>query len=307
MAGEEQSAVELVALAVRTLLASGFEISRSTRISTHLEIEAEREDAFGALQTYSFALTDSDEFGGETTAAIVRAAEREGRAPVLVGRIGTATSRSFEEFFQALGGAVPAWRALTEEYESALCIAAANELPPGMSGEAWFLFEELVGDGLEFVFGRRVRRLGGLSRGKPVTDMLAVLPDLRLLVVDAKATGTAFDANRANLRALGEYTQRQIKRQQGKNEVFGAVVVSAGFKQEPDRLAEVSQEFLADYGKPCAFVPAASLAATVREMRREPLLRNSVEWHKALSGGAVPEDRFATQIQRARDESITVE
>ena len=52
-----------------------------------------------------------------------------------------------------------------------------------------------------FCFGRRVRRLGAVKRGQKVSDMIALIPEGSVLVVDAKATSTSFNAAVSELRA----------------------------------------------------------------------------------------------------------
>ena len=127
------------------------------------------------------------------------------------------------EFLEVMGGAVPSWKALTDEYLEHLQKASKNEIPSGLTGEAWWIFESLVADGLEFCFGRRVNRLGGQRRGQRVSDMVAPLPDFSVVVVDAKASGPGFDANAGSLRALAEYVNKQKQRQQGGGDVVAAL------------------------------------------------------------------------------------
>src|ERR1035437_3312959 len=104
--------------------------------------------------------------------------------------------------------------------------------PSGKKGEAWRLFEQLVADGLEFGFARRVRRLGAEKRGSRLCDMTAQIPEGQILVVDAKATETSFDAAIHNLRPLIEYTNNQRLRQRGYNDVLAALVISKDFNQD---------------------------------------------------------------------------
>ena len=69
-------------------------------------------------------------------------------------------------------------------------------------GESWRIFEEAVADGLEFAFGQRVKRMGGVQRFKPLPDMLALAPDGLLMLVDAKAAANGlYQLERPKLRA----------------------------------------------------------------------------------------------------------
>jgi hypothetical protein len=167
-----------------------------------------------------------------------------------------------------------------------LITASSNQLPPGETGEAWFWFEELVADGLQFVLGRRVARRGGLRRGLRVSDMIAQLPEFELLVVDAKASARGFDASISNLRALVEYTNATKQAQAG-NPVVSALVVSSSFSQDRQALQEVSTEFLSYTAVPVTFLTAETLGDLVDDFRNSPTFRNGLRWRRVFSGGLV--------------------
>ena len=210
-------------IAVRTLLAAGYTIVSTHRQPRHIEIRCERKDILGAIISYLIAITDVEELTTDEIEDVKRSAQALRSVLVVVSGISTDDSVSWDDFTEALGGAVPSWQALSPEYEDALIVAAKNERPAGETGEAWLIFEDLVGYGLEYVFGRRVRRLGGRKRGRTVSDMQAHTPQAQIEVVDAKAAGgDGFDVTWPALRALVEYVERQKVRQQGR--LAGVVV-----------------------------------------------------------------------------------
>jgi hypothetical protein len=211
---------------------------------------------------------------------------------------------SHQEFFDSLGGAVPSWRALDPTYAESLAIAARNEIPPGLTGEAWLAFEDMVADGLEYVFGRRVRRLGGRRRGRAVSDSLAQFPDHRLLVLDTKASAGAVDVSLPALRPLHEYTKRQVQRQRGQNEVFGAVVVAKEFQQTEATQANISAEFGSEAGVPVAFLGSETLSDLVSRCATEPTVRAAVRWHRIFKGGAVLAADIAREFADAQAERV---
>jgi hypothetical protein len=92
----------------------------------------------------------------DMSGAFTRIAGREGRSLVMVGATATQLQLGWADFLDALGGGVPSCRALAPEYESNLLTTGSNKLPDGVTGEAWRLFEDLVADGFELVFGRVV-------------------------------------------------------------------------------------------------------------------------------------------------------
>jgi len=292
----------------RTLLAAGFEVSAAHRHPSHIAIEARRTDALGATLSYFIALSDDPELSRDECEAISREAARRSQTAVIV----TPDPRqeglwSLENFLAILGGAVPSWRALDASYAGLLQIASLNQKPPGTTGEPWFVFENLAADGLEFALGRRVRRLGGYRRGKPVSDMIGQLPDTSLLVIDAKAAKDGFDATPAALRPLGEYVTRQVGRQRGDSRVYGALVVSSGYHQTAAQLAETSRFFHANCGAPVAFLTADVLSLAIAELRENPTLRIALRWRHLLAGGFVDGAAIHDEIEAASDERVTRE
>jgi hypothetical protein len=183
-----------VALAARTLLLAGYAIENSRRQPTHIEILCHKTSVLASDVRYFVAITEADAFTEPTVQELRRISDREGRSLALVGTRATELQLGWVDFLDALGGAVPSWRALAPEYEGNLLTAASNKLPDGETGEAWRLFEDLVADGFELVFGRKVRRMGARKRGQRVSDMITQIPDGAILVVDAKATAAAFSA-----------------------------------------------------------------------------------------------------------------
>lgn len=290
---------------VRTLLAAGYTISESSNQPRHVEIQCSRETALGAQFKLLLALSDQDMLDEEEITGLRREATRTQRSLVVVTGRASDASISWDEFYRALGGEVPQWRALAPEYGAALCAAANMELPPGTAGEAWFIFELLVKDGLEFVLGRRVRHLGGTRRGTRVADLLAQLPDGRLIVIDAKATGDEFDARLPLMRPLGEYVQRQVGRQVGSDPVYSALVVSSRFRQQPESLLDTALEFRAQFGVPVAFLEAEVLSGIVERLSAEPRLRSALRWADLLRGGLLTLDKFRDDAEAALAERVT--
>ena len=150
----------------RTLVAAGFTITDFRRHPRYGEYVCERLDAFGMSIPYVIAVCDDNEPNEDEMEYARRVAKGEGRIFLVVARGSGDEWVRWDDFLEALGGAIPTWRALSDEYPNVLKTTSRNEIPIGLSGEAWQIFEEAVADGLEFIFGRRVRRLGGRKRGR---------------------------------------------------------------------------------------------------------------------------------------------
>ena len=283
----------------RTLVASGFTIDGLTRHGPYSEFRCTRETLLGATVAMLLVVGHHEELTDTQIEDLERAATTQGRSLVLVAGARGPRTLSYSDLFDAVGGAVPSWRALADTYSESLAIASTNQLPDGETGEAWLLFERLVSDGLEFVFGRRTRHLGGMRRGAALPDVIAQLPDRSIIVVDAKATRTAFDAGVANLRPLGEYLQLVEQRQTGGFGVFGALVVAPRFEQGAERLSQVALEFGAGYGRPVSFLAADDLAEMVGMVATRPILRNSLRWKHILRGGAATPGELLAEVEAA--------
>jgi hypothetical protein len=252
------------------------------------------------------AITDQYSLLDQEIEDLRRTAETEGRILVVVAATASRNLISWEDFTEGLGGAVPTWHALTDEYEPALLAAAQNQIPKGMDGEAWLLFEDLVAHGLEFVFGRRVRRLGGRTRGRPVSDMQAQLPQGDIVVVDTKASASGFDVGLPNLRPLVEYVNRQRERQRGHLNLIGALVVSSKFRQGSNRLQEISREFLGEARLPVSFLTSDLLANSVKLFRTRPDARNGIRWNHILTGGLLEDRSIQAELSAVDSERIGI-
>jgi hypothetical protein len=294
-----------ITVAVRTLLAAGHTITGTHRQPRHVEIQSQRKDVLGATIPYLIALTDEDEFSPDEIGDIRRSAQNQSRALVAIARLPGSDWISWDDFTEALGGAVPSWQALSPEYSAALIIASKNRLPIGMTGDAWLIFEDLVSYGLEFVFGRRVRRLGGRTRGRRVSDIQAQTPQERIVVVDAKAAdGKGFNVTWPELRPLIEYVARQKDRQRGQLAVTGALVVSSQFPQPAERLQELSNQFLAETSVPVSFLRAEDLRRVVEVLTANVQARNAIRWNQILKGGLVNIQEFDRELNAVGSERI---
>lgn len=286
-------------MATRTLLAAGYEITGVHRQPNHIEYQCERISRLNVAISHLIAITARTSFTVEEATDIVHAAKNQNRVAVLVSEDGTENQLSFAEFLDALGGAVPSWRALGKDFDHQLQKASLNEQPEGTSGEAWQIFENLIADGLEFCLGRHVNRLGGNKRGKRVSDMIAVLPDFDVLVVDAKAAAAGFDVTWPSLRALVEYVEKQKIRQQGGGDVIAAVVFSSKFRQDDDALNEVARSFLGETRIPLSFVEAQTLGCLVQKVRSTSDIRNKVRWKMLFNGGRFTKQHIDREIEAA--------
>lgn len=293
-----------VQVATRTLVAAGFIISDFSRGPNHVEYVCERRDSFGIPIRYLIAICDTDEPVESELAYARRAAQQENRVLVLVARTAGDGWLGWDDFIDTLGGAVPTWRALGREYVDIIRTAAKNKKPPELSGEAWQIFEDAVADGLEFIFGHRVKRFGGHRRGQKVSDMITRTPDDKILIVDTKASEKSYSVGGPELRPLTEYVKKQKIRQKGRLEVSAALMVADQFEQDAERLQELSGEFLADTGIPLSFLEVRTLIGIIDAMVNNARARNIIRWAQIFcAGGIVLMDKFNDELSAAIRES----
>jgi hypothetical protein len=283
---------------VRSLIVNGYDVTGSQRQPTHIELGCEWKDAFGCTCNYLFVVCDEGRPSQMQLDAITHEASQRHQNVVIVTNDPEESTISRDDFFSLLGGAVPSWRALGPTYKESLLQSSTNELPKGYSGEAWAVFEQAVADGFEFIFGRRVRRLGGNKRGKRVSDMLAQLPDQTMLIIDTKASIHPFDASWKHMRALVEYTRQQLTRHKGIVELGVAIVVAATYKQENSAISNVSNDFVAETRIPLLFLTAEDLDKMVEKLAKRPQYRNRLNWRMLLCrNGRFEISRFSTELE----------
>jgi hypothetical protein len=290
-----------VPLAVRTLLLSGYTIENNRRQPTHTEIDCTA-PLLGISIPLLIAITEEDELPPIVRQQLRLVAKRANRNLVIITAATSDENMGWLDFLEAFGGAVASWRALGSTYLDQLTTAAKNAKPDGFEGEAWRLFELLVADGLEFCFARRVRRLGAAKRGQRVSDMITQIPEGDVLVVDAKATATSFNAATHELRPLVEYTKNQRIRQKGSFNVFGALMVSSAFDQNEQSLTAISKEFISETGVPIAFLEVSVLVHFITVIKAIPHVRSGLRWRRLFSGGLVSVEAFDTEIAALRGE-----
>lgn len=100
------------AIAIRTLITAGYSITGSHRQPRHIEIQCDRKDILGSIIPYVIAVTDQEEFSEKEMEDLVRTAKSEGRVLVAIARTPGPGWIAWEDFTEALGGAVPSWQAL---------------------------------------------------------------------------------------------------------------------------------------------------------------------------------------------------
>jgi hypothetical protein len=254
---------------------------------------------------YGIALTDDPRPPSTEFEAFAQEATADGRTVVAIAAEAGEGWLGWDDLIHAMGGEIPSWRALDDSYANVLLTASRNEPIDGVLGEAWSVFEQAVADGLEFILALRVRRHGGLRRGRRVSDMLAETSDDRILVVDAKSSKGAFDVSADAIRQIREYVLKAKTHQKGATPVGSAVFVAREFQQNENRLTDLANEFLAETQVPLAFLTVSVLTVMVKFLKEKPTLRRSIPWrHVFCQCGAIREETFRKLAQETIQERI---
>jgi hypothetical protein len=291
-----------VAVFAQTIMVAGFEIVDFDRFEHHAVCHCTRSDQFDCKIRYLFCITDRDSFPLEVIHEWEREANSTGSALVFVATQAAAGVLSWNQFVESLGGAVPSWRALSATYANDLHILSRNQLPAGVAGEAWFLFEQAVADGFEFILGRRVRRLGGLKRGKDVPDSICLTPDSAVLVLDAKASATEFSITKPELRPLEDYVRSQATKQTGQPRLGAAILIAQRFLQEREKLVDECARFQADTSTPLCLLTVESLLQLVSLSADHPTMRNAVSWRQVFCRNGIANPKMLKdELLRAKD------
>lgn len=296
----DQAAAEMkVGTFARTLTLAGYVITDFSRYERYALCRCNRMDVFGVTVPYLFALSDQKTYSDEIRSHIQDVAKHESRIPVFIAREPSVGSVAWTDFNNALGGAVPSWRALSEAYAGDLDVLSSNRLPPGYDGEAWYMFELAVADGLEFLFGRRVTRLGGRKRGRDLPDSLAFTPDDSILVVDSKASSEPFSVSVTSLRPLQDYVRRQRLHEANRQQVAG-LLVAREFMQDDHDLIEECNRFLSDTGVPLGVLTVQTLLEITELAKSFSALRCNVSWKKVFfKVGRVESSALRKEFERA--------
>ena len=290
---------------VRSLFLNGFTVTAVNRGANQIEILCERRDLLGALVKYGIALTDSARPPVTEFEAFAQEVTADGRTVVAIAAEAGQGWLGWDDVILAMGGEIPSWRALDDSYADVLRKSSHNEPIDGVLGEAWSVFEQAVADGLEFILALRVRRHGGLRRGRSVSDMLAETSDARILVVDAKSSKRAFDVSTDALRQIREYVLKAKTHQKGGSPVGSAVLIAREFQQDEPRLANLANEFLAETQVPLAFLTVSVLTTMVSFFKDKPVLRRSIPWRQVFcQTGLIHEQTFRKLAKHAIQERI---
>jgi len=304
--GEQDFDIGLDVSAIsRTLLASGFEINDFQRHPDHVVYSCSKPDSLELIVNYLLAFTDSAVVGSSLLDQVRRDAARTGSVGAVIAKGPGEGWLSWGEFTEALGGAIPDWRPLSEEWRRAIRAAGRNDRAFFPSAEPWLAYEVAIADGLTFVFGRRVVHLGGRHRGQRLGDIVGQASDEFVFLVDAKSSASALHFGSEYDRALREYVGRQRARQRGSIPLATVIVVADSFAQADERLLEISRDFLAADGIPITFVTTDDIIALVDRCKAAPALRIRLRWRTLLCrGGRFDTAAFDAEMRAAQRETV---
>jgi hypothetical protein len=268
---------------MRTLLASGFEVTTVDRKPNYLALHLLRTDEFGIDIRYVLAYAGDSPISTADAEGLRKVAKRDGSALVVVSSANKDLPAdlvvlSKPELLGKIGGVVSSVLPLEPEYGEQLKTLGQNKLPEGLAGKPDDLFEGYVHAGLQFLLRGRVIRYGQERRFEAVPDGLMLSTKAPLMLYDCKAAGTQYELSRSAIRQFADYVNQFHSRYAehvGRMHAF--VVVSYAF-QAKSVLMERSNSLYSQCSVPLVCVTAASLAEMVSLFADRPIYRTTVDW-----------------------------
>jgi hypothetical protein len=293
--------------AVRTLVGGGFSLHSVTRKPGYALLLMRRQDEFGAIQNYAFAVCEDPLLTVAQVEAASISAKNDSARLVVVGHTEDKQGPSVEwdRFLNLFGGAIHSTAPLDPEFGANLITLGKNALPAGLVGRPDDLFEVFVQVGLEFILGGRVLRYGQDRRFEARPDGLA-LPSLAFRALyDAKAYKDGYPVTADSLRQFRSYVEefeRRYKAYLPRLKSF--IVVSGDFDRGNAALQRRYEEFITDPGIPLSFLRAEALAGIIRMIADVPAIRSSINWGRVFARSVVDPSHVQEEIDAVRKDRI---
>lgn len=292
--------------AVRTLLVGGFTLDSVIRNPGYAVLLMRRQDEFGALQSYAFAITADRPMTSTEIATAVITAEYHRSQLVVVGTSCTdVASMEWDRFLNLFGGPIYSSSPLEAGFGEQLVELGYNRVPSGLIGRADDLFEAYVHSALEFVFAGRVIRYGQERRFEVRPDGIALPNDRFRALYDAKAYADGYPVDANSVRQFRSYVDDFTARYQPfLQRLHAFIVISDKFAQGEEALRERHQEFIGATGVPLSFLRADTLAQVLSLATQYPAARRSVDWARVFAAPIVSLERVRAELTAVRRDGI---
>lgn len=293
--------------AVRTLVGGGFSLHAVTRKPGYALLQMRRQDEFGAVQNYAFAICEDPLLTEAQVEAALISAKNDSARLVIVGqsRNEAVPSVEWDRFLTLFGGAIHSTAPLDPLFGTQLVMLGKNSVPAELTGRADDLFELFVQVGLEFILGGRVLRYGQDRRFEARPDGLA-LPSLSFRALyDAKAYKDGYPVTADSLRQFRSYVKEFEQRYKPYLPRLNSfIVVSGEFDRGDTALQHRYEEFISDPGIPLCFLRAQALADIIRLIAPVPAVRSSINWARVFARPIVESSHVQEEIDAIRKDRI---
>jgi len=299
---------ERIAIAVRTLVGSGFNLDRVLRKPHYLVLDCTRLDEFGAAIPYAIVVVDGTLGDGDLRSIERSARIRGGRTVVVIAEQPpvTVSCVTWDTFLARLGGPIKTWLPWEPRFKSQLEMLGHNCLPDGLTGRPDELFEEYVHAALQFVLANRVHRYGQERRFEVRPDGIAFAgPSALACLYDAKASGDGFSVEKSTIRQFADYVHdfhRRYEHYLGRIRAF--LLISGHFRDSPESIQERSNELLAECGVPLCYVSADVLGDSVAMLAQRPAYRRGLEWVRLFSRARLRTEDVRRELQAVMKDGL---
>ena len=295
---------------VRTLVGSGFVLEKVDRKPNYIVFDVYRLDEFGVKLRYLLAFSGSDGIPSSDVDGLDRIASPTKASLVIIGSVKVSRPDipviTMREFEGRLGGLIPSFLPLQENYPTHLATLGLNKLPRGLTGTADDLFEKYVHSGLQFMLQDKVIRYGQERRGEAVPDGLVLGRNSFHLLYDCKAAKNGYEISRTSIRQFADYVNSFHNRYEGYvGRLHAFLVISGKFKSD-ETFDGRSRELYSECKVPLVFLTASELGKIISLFADHPALRQCVDWRVIFSGVSVSAASVESNIRvREKDKVIS--
>jgi len=289
---------------VRTLLLNGFSITSAQRSSAAEVLEVQRTDDLGAQVRYVLLIATHPQ--ESITVPFLKRAEERVATPIGIGEFAQAppfTVFSLAEFYRVLGGAIDETVVYEDDLPALLDELGHNRVPPGLTGKADDLLEDIVKQCFQFSTGRRSRRYGKDRLFEPVPD--GIVLDEDAVLYDTKAYAAGFSIEADDVKRFAGYVDDFNTRYRNElGSVHSFVLVTGHFTQDASALESRRSELYSRCHTQLTCVSGMALGEIVRLVRAAPGLRRALDWKRLFSALILTPELVDGEIKRVQKDGV---
>ena len=296
-----------IANALRTLLVSGYIVTKVNRISQRATIVSVRKrDRLGGLAASTILLSENP--SANVVEMVRRTAAETHSEPLLIttGVVKNIPTLKPTKFFELLGGEVRSDRIIRDDLSAIMNELGHNRLPNGFSGSAEDLLEDYIKEGLEFLLESRGHRYGQDRLFESVPDGI-VLGRLNLYF-DGKAYRKGYHPSSDDIKRFAGYVNEfNANYASTVGRIHSFVVVTGNFTAKRSALETKATDFYARCKTQLCCVTASDFGQIVTDVRLKCPNRANIKWENVFSRLRFDPSVIAAELRRINRDKITLD